>query len=209
MRNEDYRIFPTDFITMRILSNEGFKMVDLSPTNNTSLMISSVDITVELDGSVKLPLIGRINLQGMRLREAEQILETRYAEYYIGPFVTMRVTNKRVAVFPGNAGLARMIPIVNNNTTIIEALALAGGVSEDGKAFKVKLVRRNGTEFKVYLMDLSTIKGLRDGTAVVQANDLIYIEPQNRYFLRIMTQVYPYVSVLSTAYLFYTIFHHP
>ena len=66
------------------------------------------------------------------------MLEEKYASYYVKPFVLMSVQNKRVIVFPGNAGDAKVIPLLNNNTSLIEALALAGGISDDGKAHKVK-----------------------------------------------------------------------
>ena len=35
----------------------------------------------------------------------------------------------------------QVLTLVNQNTTLIEALALAGGISEMGKAKKVKLIR--------------------------------------------------------------------
>jgi polysaccharide biosynthesis/export protein len=205
MATQDYRIAPTDAISFRILSNEGFKLVDISATQ-VNLGVTTIETTVELDGTIKIPLVGRIKVQGLTIREAEQMLETRFSEFYIGPYILFKVTNRRVTVFPGNAGSARVIPINNNNTTVFEALALAGGITEDGKAYKVKLVRRTNNKPKVYLMDLSTIEGLKDGNTIVQANDIIYVEPRNRIGQRLSQEVVPYVSLLSTIFLIYSIY---
>lgn len=207
MTVQEYHIAPTDAISFRILSNEGFKLVDISAANVNNLAISTIETTVELDGTVKIPLIGRVKVQGLTIREAEQMLETRFSEFYIGPYVLFRVTNKRVIVFPGNAGQARVVQIVNNNTTVFEALALAGGITEDGKAYKVKLVRRpTPLKSRVYLMDLSTIEGLREGNTIVQANDIIYVEPRNRVGQRVSSEIFPYVSILSSLFLIYSIY---
>ncbi|HWY38502.1 MAG TPA: polysaccharide biosynthesis/export family protein, partial [Bacteroidia bacterium] len=164
--------------------------------------------TVESDGTVKIPLVGRVKVEGLTVREAEQMLESRFTEFYVGPYILFKITNKRVIVFPGNAGAARVVPIANNNTTVFEALALAGGITEDGKAFKVKLVRKASPKPKVYLMDLSTIDGLKQGNTVVQANDVIYVEPRNRVGQRISAEVVPYASLLTSLFLIYSFYIH-
>ena len=205
MAIREYHIAPTDAISFRILSNEGFKLVDINNTN-INLAATTIETTVELDGTIKIPLIGRVKVEGLTVREAEQMLETRFSEFYIGPYILFKVTNKRVIIFPGNAGQARVIPIQNNNTTVFEALALAGGVSEDGKAYKVKLVRKASPKSKVYLMDLSTIEGLREGNTIVQANDIIYVEPRNRVGQRVAAEIVPYFTLLSTLLIVYSLF---
>ncbi|HXB39336.1 MAG TPA: polysaccharide biosynthesis/export family protein [Bacteroidia bacterium] len=204
MAVDDYKISPNDAITFRLLSNEGFKLVDISTMNNIT-GTSNFDAIVETDGTVKLPLIGRIKLEGLTTRESEQLLETRFSEFYVGPYIVVRVSNKRIAIFPGGGGAARVIQIPNNNTTVFEALALAGGVAEDGKAYKIKLIRKASPKPKVYLMDLSTIDGLKEGNTVVQANDIIYIEARNRNANRLTQEFVPYISLLSTFLLLYSI----
>ena len=207
MTVQDYHIAPTDAISFRILSNEGFKLVDISNSgaggNSVGLTQSTIETTVELDGTIKVPLIGRVKVQGLTLREAEQMLETRFTEFYVGPYIILKVTNKRVVVFPGNAGVAKVVPIPNNNTTVFEALALAGGITEDGKAYRVKLVRKTDLKPRVYLMDLSTIEGLKQGSTIVQANDIIYVEPRIRFGQRISAEILPYLSILTTGFLIY------
>lgn len=189
--NPQYRISPNDIIEFRIYSNDGFKMIDIITSAGDGRAVNTIQqgiqYLVEQDGLVKLPTIGRVKLSGMTLREAEMELEKLYSEYYIKPFVLLSVANKRVIVFPGSPGDAKVIKLENNNTTLIEALALAGGISEIGKAKRIKIIRRNLPEPQVYLIDLSTIEGIKQADLILQANDIIYVEPTR--FTRVSREV--------------------
>lgn len=200
----DYRISPNDILDFNIYSNDGFKIVDLTSLNNTSnaafRMQNGLEYLVESDGNVKLPVLGRIKLSGYTIREAETFLEEKYASYYIRPFVVMSVENKRVIIFPGSAGDAKVLTLRNNNTTLIEALALAGGISDNGKAKMVKLIRQNNDKQDIYLIDLSKIEGIKQGSIVLQSNDIIYIEPRKRYASRLLQEIAPIISLATTAF---------
>jgi len=202
----DYKIEVNDFVTVRVFSNDGFKLVDISGNANMQMMRMELEYLVERDGYAKLPLIGRTKLAGLSKAEAETYLEQLYSDYYVKPFVTVKITNKRVIVFPGNGGAARVITLENYNTSVIEALALTGGIPEDGKAFKVKLIRRmpDGSP-KVYLMDLSTIDGVKAGRTVVLANDIIYVEPRYRFARTLLGEITPIIGLITSTILLYTI----
>ncbi len=201
----DYRMAPTDIVQYRIFSNDGFKLIDLTMAAGSNVR-NDIDATVDQDGNLKLPLLGKIKVQGLSLREAESLLEEKYTEFYVKPYVQLKILNKRVIVFPGNAGAARVVTIANNNTTVFEALALAGGLTEDGKAYRVKLIRNAQPKPEVYLMDLSTIDGLAAGNTIVLANDIIYVEPRVRVAQRVSAEIAPYMTVLSSLVLIFAIF---
>ena len=206
LSKQDYKIENNDILQVRIFSNDGFKIIDLANTTNANARFD-LDYFVERDGTAKLPLAGKIKLAGLTIPEAQTYLEEIYDKFYVKPFVTVKVINKRVIVFPGNGGGARVLSLTNFNTTVIEALALTGGIAEDGKAYKVKLIRNDGTpKPKVYLMDLSKIEGVAAGNTVVLANDIIYVEPRYRFAKTIVAEIAPLVSLLTTTILLYTIF---
>lgn len=206
LSKQDYKIENNDILQVRIFSNDGFKIIDLANSTNNNVRFD-LDYFVERDGTVKLPLAGKIKLVGLTIPEAQTYLEEIYDKFYVKPFVTVKVINKRVIVFPGNGGGARVLSLTNFNTTVIEALALTGGVAEDGKAYKVKLIRNDGTpKPKVYLMDLSKIEGVAAGNTVVLANDIIYVEPRYRFAKTIVAEIAPLVSLLTTTILLYSIF---
>ena len=119
--------------------------------------------------------------------------------------VRLQVMNKRVTIFPGGSGgSAKVINLVYNNTTLIEALALAGGIN-DGKAYKIKLIRGDLKNPTIYQIDLSTVEGLKQADLVLQANDIIYVEPA-KVLTQFMKEFNPYLSLANTILLIFQLF---
>ncbi len=208
--NQEYKLSPNDLINFRLYSNDGFRLVDFSNLDNTSVTTlntnAGTDYLVEQDGTVVFPVIGRTYVQGLTIREAYEMLEKKFSQYYIKPYVLLKVTNRRVIVFPGDPGSAKVVPLLNNNTTVIEALAQTGGITESGKAWKIKLIRGNPSNPKVFLIDLSTINGIKAGSMILQENDIIYVTPQRRISEKLLERLTPALSLISTFILIYVLF---
>ena len=95
-----------------------------------------------------------------------------------------------------------MVPLENENTSLIEVLALAGGVG-GSKAFRIKLIRGDLRNPQVFLIDLSTIEGLKKTNLQIVSNDIIYVEPALT-LTDVNTQIGPIISLVTTAILIYT-----
>lgn len=202
----DYRIAKNDILLFRLYPNNGFKLINLASENNNNLFRNDIEVTVESTDSVRMPGLGRIKIAGLTIKEAEKLLQEKYADFYVEPFVFLKVNNRRVIVFPGNGGLAKVLPIVNNNTTVMEAIASAGGIVDDGKAYKVKLIRNNPDPLKkpqVYLMDLSHVDGILAGQSIVQAGDIIYVEPRYKPLATFSKEVAPIITLFTAFIIIY------
>jgi len=174
---------------------------------NMAMQRNMITYLIDSDGTAKLPVIGRVHLAGLTLREAEKKLEELYLHFYNEPFVIMTVENNRVIVSPGGGGTAQVINLINNNTTLLEALAMVGGVNDRGNAGKVKLIRYDKQLMKraVYEMDLSTIDGLAYADIIIQPNDIIYVEPLPLIAREIVTEIAPVVTLLTATLILITI----
>jgi len=203
---QEYKIAVNDELSFKLATNNGEKIIDpitVSANNASGNGEVNVTFTVDFDGTVRLPVIGRVKVSGLTIREAEALLEEDYKQFYNAPFVQLKVLNNRVIIFPGGAGgSATVLTLKNTNTTLFEALALAGGIT-DGKAFRIKLIRGDLKNPKVYLIDLSTLEGMKKANLVLMANDIIYIEPRNKIPEKFITLVSPYVSLVSFVILIY------
>jgi polysaccharide export outer membrane protein len=198
-----YKIAPNDFVNMRLFSNDGFKLIDFTNIvdnggNSMFYVNNGIEYLVENDGTVMLPVIGKTKMSGLNVRQAIEMLQEKYSQYYIKPYILLRITNRRVIVFPGNPGTAKVIPLINDNTTLIEALALCGGITEDGKAKQIKLIRGDPNKPEVYLIDLSTINGIKAGNTILQANDLIYVTPQRRPAVQALERLTPTLGLITS-----------
>lgn len=206
-----YRISPNDVIEFRMYSNDGFRLIDLTSQNSggaqaQSTLSRSFSYDVEFDGTVKFPVLGRINLAGLTVREAEVMLQEEFTKYYNKPFVLINVTSKRIIIFPGSTGDAKVVQLTTDNTTLMEAIARSGGIAGRGKARKIKLIRGEYEKRKVYLIDLSKIDGLKQGDIVLQSNDIIYIEPRADIARGILTELSPLLGLVSTTISIFTLY---
>merc|ERR1711924_518626 len=93
-----------------------------------------INYFIRQDSLVEFPIIGDINLVGKTTREAEIYLENIFSEFYVDPYVFMRVNSRRIFLFSGSTGgEAQVIPLTFNNMTLFEVLATAGGIRKDNK----------------------------------------------------------------------------
>lgn len=198
---EEYRISQDDKISFTLTTNNGTDIIEkmsgisVEKTSQNNL----TEYIVRPNGDVELPIVGKIKIAGLTVEEAEDTLVKLFSGEYIDPFVQVKITNQRVIVFPGNGSDARVIPLMNSNTTLMEALAQAGGITERGKANTIKLMRKVNGKRIVYGIDLSTMEGLQYVDMIVQANDYIYVEPTPEIGKQVAQNVVPIVSLISSA----------
>lgn len=206
----EYRLAPDDAFEFRLFANDGFKMVDLiqsGSSQSSQALRQGFEYIIDANGMAKLPILGLVKLDSMTLREAESYLEERYSQYYVKPFVLLKILNRRVIVFPGEPGQAQVVNLVNSNTTVFEAIAQVGGISANGKAHNIKLIRQTGNPEKpeVYKLNLSKIENIKQGNIVVQSGDIIYVEPRKRIASETWNEISPVVSIVSTVLTLYLI----
>ncbi len=203
---EDYKISEDDKFVFSLTTKNGTLIIEGMTGISAGPVVTegTNDYIVRKDGTAKLPIIGFVHVAGLTIPECEDTLAARYAKQYQEPYVQLKVTNQRVIVFPGNGSDAKVIVLQNANTTLMEALALAGGITDRGKANSIKLMRKVNGERMIYKLDLSTLEGLKYVDMIVQANDYIYVEPTPELAKEISEDIVPIVSLISSALLIFT-----
>lgn len=201
-----YKLAPNDELIIILSTNSGQNLINPVEGQQQFNAANMQTYIIEYDGTINIPLLRRISLGGMTIHEAENYLEKEFSFFYKDPYVKITVKNNRVIVFPGGeGGSAKVVTLENTNTTLFEALAMAGGIS-DGKSYKIKLIRGKLNDRKVYRINLSKIEGLSGGDIVLQANDIIYVEPVYRVPKAILTELTPYVTLTTTVLLIFNLF---
>jgi len=199
----EYILSKSDIIEFQLYTNKGTSIVDVTAITESvsrgAVLRSGETYLIEPDGFVKLPILDRVELEGLTIREAEVLLEKKYAKFYINSFVKLQVKNRRIIIFPGGSGKAQVVPLENENMTILEALGKVGGLPNEAKAYKIKLIRGDLKDPKVYLFDFSTIEGIKKSDFVLQANDLIYVEKRSDAFREVIRDVAPVISLIAST----------
>jgi polysaccharide export outer membrane protein len=195
-----YIIQQEDKIELHIFSNDGFRLVDITQSNITAAANDEgILYIIEEDGEVKLPVIGRMKLKGLNIKEAENLLQEKYAKYYKDPFVLLRVVSRKALVFLSDGGRGTVVQLQNDHTSLFEALAAAGGITDYSKSYQIKIVRGDLKNPQVYLADISTVEGLRNSELEVYPNDIIYIDSGSNFRKRLTTEFLPYLSVFTSV----------
>ncbi|CAN5526276.1 hypothetical protein BH11BAC1_BH11BAC1_18290 [soil metagenome] len=196
----EYIVSPGDRIEMHFYTIDGFKLVDV--TNSVSGFGSeSISYLVEKDSLVKLPILGSILIAGKTIQVAERELEKIYSKYYVNPFIQLKITNRHAYVFFADGGKGTTVNIINDNTSIIEVIALAGGLTDNSKAWRIKVIRGNLHNPTVRIIDLSTMEGLTTSDLTVRSNDIIYVEATPDYKTKLLAQLTPFITLVSTVLL--------
>ena len=200
---QDYTISPDDKISFSMATKNGSSIVEhisgINTGENASAGVGTVEYIVRSDGRVELPVVGKIYVRGLTIEQFEDTLEVHFSKEYKNPFVQARITNHRVIVFPGNGSDAVVVSLENANTTLMEALAKAGGITDRGKSSSIKIIRLVDGQRVAYGIDLSTMEGLKYVDMIVQANDYIYVEPTPELAKEIAADVVPVISLFSSA----------
>ena len=200
---EAYKISPDDIIRLRIYSNDGFKPLSIGgigESQNQSQNNLFNSYRVQHDGTVKIPVLGDFKISGYSIQEAEELIEKMLEKFYNNPFVILEVTNKRVYLFQGG-NQASVVNLNNDNTTLFEVLAQAGGISSNSNAKKIKIIRGDLRNPTIYIIDLSTVESLEHTNLIMQADDIIYIDPVINIANSITTDIGSLLGLVSSILL--------
>ena len=111
-----------------------------------------------------------------------------------------RLLNYRLTVL-GEVNKEGVVPIGNNRVSMIEAIALAGGLGELADRTNIKLIRqRNGTA-EVFYFDVLKEDFFTSPLYYAQQNDIIIVPPlrqrtYKKYFLQNVSLVLSTISVV-------------
>jgi polysaccharide export outer membrane protein len=213
----EYKVKAGDILQVRNLQSIKLITDDASSTGTSGSAPSGgtagtgLEYQVDSDGSIAVPVIGRVQVTGLSKLEIAKKLDELYRSNVLkNPIIDVRVINLKVTLMgevkkPGNYSL------LNDETTLMEMLGEAGGLTDKGNEKKVRIVRGGGLQGKQTIeVDLSDVASLSNPSTIMQNQDIIYVE-QNRRAIRneklqnITTLAQPVLLLLNTALIILTL----
>src|SRR5690606_141088 len=88
----------------------------------------------------------------------------------------------------------KVIPLTNENTTLVEVIALAGGIDNTGRAHNIRVLRGDS----VMMVDLSTIDGYRKGNHIMEPGDIVYVEPLRKPVIEAARDYGPIIGLITS-----------
>lgn len=137
-------------------------------------------VRISQEYAINLPLIGSVDLSGKSVRQAEELIRSRYdAEYLKNPQITITVleyTPRTVQVLGAvnQPGAIAFTP--EQQMTIMEALAKAGGQSRVADIRKVRLTRQTSGKTEIFTINLDDLmKGSSTEQWPLIKGDVIFV----------------------------------
>ena len=133
---------------------------------------------VDANGQIQLPLIGKVMAGGKTTMQLQDELAQRLGEKYLqSPQVSVSVSesaSQKVTVEGEvkSPGVFQM----KGRTTLMQAIAMAGGPSDIANLRKVAVIRESGGQRQAAVVDYQAIRDGKAGDPVIQGNDVVVMD---------------------------------
>lgn len=179
---QDIRLKPGDQVTIHVNSKDPELTLPLNLTfanNNMGSNNTRLAYTVDERGFIDFPTLGEINVEGKTRDEVAKhikgiILEKKLV---LDPVVIVDFYNQQVSVI-GEVSKPSKYNIDKDRFTVLDALALAGDLTIQGKRENITVLREEFGSQKAYTLNLNDAAQLHASPAYyLQQNDIVYVEP--------------------------------
>ncbi len=202
----DELIRPGDEIYVRISSADE-QATAFTAEAQRNINPNFMSYTVNKEGAVKLPFIGRISLQNLTLEQASDKVEAALSQYLYLPSVYMRFINTRVTLL-GEVNVPGVYMFDYKNINILQAIGYARDVTDFGNRRNVLLIREDGIQRSKHYIDLTSDELFKSEFYTIQSGDIIYIEPLGRKVWGLTTVPYNLIlTVITTGLVVFNFFN--
>lgn len=210
-RSLDYKIQPGDNLYIRainIIDEKSSGVLNGETNRSGSYMSSDASIylnsfTVNKEGFIDYPLTGLVEVKNLTVEQVKDKLQTELAKYVKETALMVKLSNFDLTII-GEVVRPGKYKVYQSEISILEALALAGNVTNFAKNDAVKIVRRTDNGSEIVTVDVGDAAILSSPYYYLKPNDIIYVEPLR--FKQWGFTTFPYSTVLSIISLAITIF---
>ena len=163
---------------------------------------------VDKEGFIDFPVVGKIAIGGMTIRQAKDLISSKLKDYVKEPVVELRIVNYSITVL-GEVGRVGPIIAANHRINIIEAIAAAGDIPLTGRKDNVLITRMNNGKREYARINLNSRDLFNSPYYYLKQNDIVYVEPnkvrrqESNTFFKVYLPIF--TTLLSTALAIYGI----
>jgi len=178
------KIQPNDILTIVVTAADPKVTAPFNPasTMSTGNMTQATDLalrptyTVDNDGDITLPLLGKVHVSGLTRVQAIEKLRAELSPYIKDPGININFNNFRVSVL-GEVARPGSFIMPTERVTVLEALGMAGDMTIRGIRDNVLLIREIDGQKTMHRLDLTKESTLNSPYYYLAQNDVIYVEP--------------------------------
>jgi len=204
----EYKIQPEDNISVRFesLTPEEYDIFNrnmMAQQQNQNLNQGNAILIGELvdpQGEINYPVIGKVKVAGYTVYEIQTRLQQLADQYLESPVVKVRLINFRFTIL-GEAKREGTVVLSNNRVNYIEAIGLAGGLTDFADKRNLKLIRQINGKAEVRYLNLLDENFINTPEYFVYQNDILIVpalrqRPYQTYFGKNLSLVISSLSLL-------------
>jgi polysaccharide export outer membrane protein len=131
---------------------------------------------VDPEGYIDYPVLGKLKVAGLTLREIKTLLAQRLkSEYVKDPVVEVRIINYKVTIL-GEVRWPGVVIAPNHRMNVLEAVAAAGDILVTGRKDNVLVIREIDGVRKFAHIDLNSRNAFTNPFFVLKSNDIVIVE---------------------------------
>ena len=132
--------------------------------------------TVSDSGYISLPILGDIKVYGNTISEVKSAIEVRAKQYLKNAVVNVRLLSFKFTVI-GEVNRPGTYNNYNNQLTVLEAIGMAGDITDYGNRKKVLVLRPKKAGTHTYRINLQDKDLLQSEGYFLLPNDIVVVEP--------------------------------
>lgn len=214
----ELRIQKNDILSIQVYSASTLPQVDELYNLRTSTSASgqttiSGGFLVDAKGNIEHPRLGSFHVEGLTKDELATLVKKRLTEpveLLKDPVIIIRFLNLKVTVL-GEVASQGLINIPGERVTILEAVGLAGGITEYGLKNSVKVIREIDGKREIGHVNLSSDSLFQSPYYNMMQNDVVLVQPSNKKAKKaeqdaVLQRVSFGLSIITAIALLYNIF---
>ncbi len=198
-----YLLKPGDLLSVQIstVTEQLHDFFNKESTSNSQLMLQNPYLygyLINDKGFLDLPSFGKIKAEGFTLRELEKIIKEIAVSYFEKPVVKLNIINFDISIL-GEVNNPGRYKVVDPNANILQALSLAGDITQFGDRKRLKVIRKNND---IFYIDLTNKDVLLEKKYMLQPHDIIYVSQLKKRFYSINNLSSAISLILSSITIF-------
>lgn len=201
-RSINYRLQPGDNLYIRFINTIDERTASALTGDYASRTVSSdaaiylQSYTLDEEGCIEIPLVGKIELQNLTVDEAKERLQTSLDKYINQTTIIVKLSNFNLTVL-GEVNRPGMYKVYQSQINLFEAISLAGNMTNFANKEDVKIIRQTDNGSEILTVDMGVADILASPYYYLKPNDIIYVEPLKIKQWGFTT--FPYSTILSIA----------
>jgi polysaccharide export outer membrane protein len=179
-QRDAYKINVGDHLYVKIFSSDAqtsrYFQSDFPELMNSSYIYLN-SYKVDNDGYVSYSFAGKTYVKGLTIEEAQAEIKSTLGEYFKDINVYVKLVNFDISIL-GEVKNPGTYKIDRDQINVLQALGLAGGITDFGRANQVTLVRKSLNGSKIHRMDLTDNGLLASEEFFLLPDDVIYVAPR-------------------------------